>query len=199
MLLSCGRGVGGGVNNKGSDNKGMVEGWEGVELSNSDCNYKGVIYEILPGNFRVAVLNKDEKKCNLKVLVIDKIHELFNEKGTLNTEVLYIQEYSSTCKFSSKGSIRLPGFKREIKIQLGRTLPYSCKLFLRKCDNETRNYSLIFSLSDNDLVEFEIISDKNLSITKIVEMTEKHPIPKDKSEIKILILRKNEKELPRNI
>ncbi|TBT99902.1 hypothetical protein CWI36_1808p0010 [Hamiltosporidium magnivora] len=92
-----------------------------------------------------------KKKCNLKVHVTDKIHDLFKEKGTLDTED-YIQEYSSTCKFSSKDSIRLPGFESEIKIQL--------------------KYSLIVSFSDNDLVQFKI-SDKDLNITKIVEMTKK--------------------------
>ncbi|TBU20317.1 hypothetical protein CWI38_0090p0030 [Hamiltosporidium tvaerminnensis] len=80
--------------------------------------------------------NKDEKKMQ------------FKSTRTLDTED-YIQEYSSTCKFSSKDSIRLPGFESEIKIQF-----------------------LIVSFSDNDLVQFKI-SDKDLNITKIVEMTEK--------------------------
>ncbi|TBT99087.1 hypothetical protein CWI39_2151p0010 [Hamiltosporidium magnivora] len=80
--------------------------------------------------------NKDEKKMQFK---------------STHTKD-YIQEYSSTCKFSSKDSIRLPGFESEIKIQL--------------------KYSLIVSFSDNDLVQFKI-SDKDLNITKIVEMTEK--------------------------
>ncbi|KAK1347131.1 hypothetical protein LUQ84_003320 [Hamiltosporidium tvaerminnensis] len=168
---------------------GKLPGFQPINDLDANLKKSFNLFSTLKANYKIKaawrfengfVEGEYERQCNLKTFVTEKIQELFNEKNILNTELLSIQEYSSKCKFSTDGLIGSPGYRREIKIHLSwQRLPYSVQFFLKESNENTRKYGLICSFTSNDAVEFEILSDKDLIITKIVKITKERFVFRD--------------------